>query len=174
MLPSLLLTVTVDPARWMLQNPRDCKDIRRFGGTPCTAVSRASARCTYNDERVRARDSPGNEWRRIRPLRYGGQSCNVADHAKTARDLQPSTYGNRREKLSRVGAIGAWGSRASAFDRLLARASTRRTDYAFERVWWTLTFRAVAANRVRTRPIKLNVPAARLTLKNGISRRAPS
>lgn len=67
-----------------------------------------------------------------------------ADHAKAARDLQPSTYGNRREKLSRVGAIGARGSRASAFDRFLARADTRRTDYAFGRVRWTLTFRTVA------------------------------
>lgn len=34
--------------------------------------------------------------------------------------------------------------------------------------------RTQAANRVRTRPIKLNVPAARLTLKNGTSPRAPS
>lgn len=75
--------------------------------TPCTAISRALARCTYNG-RVRARDSlVTNGGGFVRLDMEVKVACNVADHAKTARDLQPSTYGNRREKLSRVGVIGA-------------------------------------------------------------------
>lgn len=137
-------------------------------------------RCTYMHRTCVcarfARNQPGGGF--VRLWRSKLQRLRTMPRRRETFNPRPTETTAKSYRVSAQSARGDLRARECLRSASLARAGTRRTDCAFERVrgglWHFGPWRARAANRVRKRPIKLNVPAARLTLKNGTSSLAPS